>query len=375
LEQTIAAVVELARKMQNGPGANEANTRRLLIEPLLDELGWNTDDLSQVSREHRVFEGTAIDYVLRVDGQRRLVVEAKAVDINLDDPKFISQTHKYANDAGIVWCVLTNGLRYRIYKTNEPLTMDQKLLFEVDLGASAGGEPGKAAARELELISRSSVEQGRLDLRGERFFTDRRVRQALHRLAQGGSQSLLKAVEKELELSRQPTVARPQLKESLRRVLGVEGDQSEQSGGKAAASRADGIERGAGSRAEPDSYDLSRHTANLADPNRALFEGLDAYIRGLGADVRRKVLKQCVSYTAGPRSRSFASVVFRRECLKVYLPLDPSATAPWEPTVMRDVSKIGHHGNGNLELTLKGEDWLDLARRLILRSYTTRGAA
>lgn len=45
----------------------------------------------------------------------------------LDDKQFVAQTVNYANNDGVVWCVLTNGLTYRVYKTNEPVAMDQKL--------------------------------------------------------------------------------------------------------------------------------------------------------------------------------------------------------------------------------------------------------
>ena len=65
-----------AEKLQ-ASGGNEANTKALLIEPLLAALDWDTADLDQVEREHRVLDGTAVDYALKIEGDPRLFVEAK----------------------------------------------------------------------------------------------------------------------------------------------------------------------------------------------------------------------------------------------------------------------------------------------------------
>ena len=90
-----------------------------------------------------------------------LYVEAKGLKKSLDDKQFIAQTVNYANNDGVVWCVLTNGLTYRVYKTNEPVAMDQKLLFEVDLvdvaGAGGGGRGQVAAAAQAGVVSQRRV--------------------------------------------------------------------------------------------------------------------------------------------------------------------------------------------------------------------------
>jgi hypothetical protein len=81
----------------------------------------------------KVFDGTFLDYALKLDGAPRLYVGAKGINENLGDAKFIAQTVNYANNDGVLWCVLTNGTRVAVYKTNEPVAMDRKLLFELDL--------------------------------------------------------------------------------------------------------------------------------------------------------------------------------------------------------------------------------------------------
>lgn len=182
VSDAIEKLLANAAKLKTSSAGNEANTKVLLIEPLLASLGWDTGDLDVVEREYRVYDNTSLDYALKIDGEPRLFVEAKGVGKNLDDKQFIAQTVNYANNEGVLWCVLTNGLTYRVYKTNEPVPMEQKLLFEVDLRGADATTTGDMA-KSLALISRHSIADNALDGWGERVFTDGRVRKALGQLA------------------------------------------------------------------------------------------------------------------------------------------------------------------------------------------------
>jgi predicted type IV restriction endonuclease len=81
----------------SGAAGNEANTRALLIDPILAALGWNLFDIDEVEREFRVYDGTFLDYALRVEGKPRLFVEAKSMNKGLADKTFIAQTVNYAS--------------------------------------------------------------------------------------------------------------------------------------------------------------------------------------------------------------------------------------------------------------------------------------
>ena len=214
LPETIGTVLVTALKLKSSHAGNEANTKALLIEPLVSALGWDLSDIDTVGREVKVFDGTFLDYALKVDSVPRVYLEAKGISENLDDKKFMSQTINYANNDGVLWCVLTNGLRYRVYKTNEPVAMDQKLLFEVDLADDS--EPRSQKAKVLGLISRIAVEDGSLDAFGDRVFTDTRVRKALAELAAAPPESFLSAVTDKLG---HPVVPPGALHRSLARVL------------------------------------------------------------------------------------------------------------------------------------------------------------
>jgi predicted transport protein len=98
-----------------------------------------------------------------------------------------------------------------------------------------------------------------------------------------------------------------------------------------------------------------------------LLEQLDEYGRGLGADVVRKPAKMSVNYFVAKRGvfsfKAFASK------LVVFLALDPNQAQPWNDDAMRDVSSIGHHGNGDVEYTIADTDQLPEIQQLMQLAY------
>jgi hypothetical protein len=88
LVEEVRKVLGAAEKLK-GPAGNEANTKALLIEPVLAALDWDVTDVDHVVREWRVFDNTALGYALKIDDTPALYVEAKGVNRNLEDKQFI----------------------------------------------------------------------------------------------------------------------------------------------------------------------------------------------------------------------------------------------------------------------------------------------
>ncbi|WP_370192412.1 DUF5655 domain-containing protein [Streptacidiphilus sp. MAP5-52] len=99
---------------------------------------------------------------------------------------------------------------------------------------------------------------------------------------------------------------------------------------------------------------------------RDLFADLDGRLLALG-DVHSVPLRQYVAYR---RSQNFACVKIlpREQMLMVFLKVDP-ATVDLVPGWTRDVTDIGHHGTGNLEVRIRTVDDLARAADLFDRSY------
>jgi predicted transport protein len=368
LKDTIAEVLTKAAELRAaGRGGNEANTKALLIEPMLQALGWDTADLSQVEREHRVYDNTSLDYALKIDGEARLFIEAKGVGKDLGDRSFIAQAVNYANNEGVLWCVLTNGLSYRVYKTNEPVGMEKKLLFEVDL-EEASGDGVTEVAQSLELVGRQALIDGDLDLWGERVFTDVRIRHALADLVADPPRDFLSAVHDAVGA---PEVSPQALKESLARVLdvGSTGTLSPSTGSKRKGKPSKGAVKNKFASTGKE-YDLAHHLGNLPAGITDRFEQIDEFIRGLGPDVSRRIRKQYIGYFGGKgKPRSFCTVETQRRRVLIYLGLDPSTTATWNESAMRDVREVGHFGMGDVEYSIRPDTDLNEVKDLIRQAY------
>ncbi|MCY4111699.1 MAG: type I restriction endonuclease [Chloroflexi bacterium] len=156
IDQTLATIRERIGQ-HSGRGISEEATKTALVNPLLRALGWDTEDLHQVYPEYSSVGGR-VDYALLINDEPRLLIEAKALEANLDDLKWVTQLTTYAVTTGVSWTVLTNGDEYRIYNAYAQVSLAEKLFHTVQL---SDREP--QAVEFLNLLSRSAVLDNRLD--------------------------------------------------------------------------------------------------------------------------------------------------------------------------------------------------------------------
>lgn len=112
---------EIKRRLQdNQSDFSEFRTRIILIDPVLRLLGWDVENPDLVVLEYQPNESNrnSADYVLKNDEGNVAIVEAKNIDIDIEDLKYRSQADNYARDAGAEFFVLTNGVRWLLYKRN-----------------------------------------------------------------------------------------------------------------------------------------------------------------------------------------------------------------------------------------------------------------
>ena len=92
--------------------ANESDTVMILTGILSDILGF--DKYLEITTEHSI-RGTYCDLALKINGKISVLIEAKAVGIELKDPH-VKQAVDYGANQGVDWIILTNGVTWRIYK-------------------------------------------------------------------------------------------------------------------------------------------------------------------------------------------------------------------------------------------------------------------
>ena len=116
---------------------------------------------------------------------------------------------------------------------------------------------------------------------------------------------------------------------------------------------------------------VAEHLATMSEPLAVLLASLEDHLLSLGDDVQRKELKL---YIAFKRLKNFATIVPQRVRLLLYLHVDVDQLALL-PGIGRDVSRQGHWGTGDLELSLTGLPDLDMVKPWIRVAYEGNAVA
>jgi len=350
----------------------ETPTRTIVIDPVLEALGWDVRDPDEVELEYPTIGGRSVDYALKINRRVVLVVEAKPLDDPLTDVKAIAQVVAYAANDGIAWCVLTSGVRWQVYRSIEECPAPDELMYEVSLDPhDSHGVTAEQMAEKLWRLSREEMAKGTLGAIGEQTFTDSKVRKALDTLMVDAPRSLVNAVK---DVARDASLRPQKIKESLARIwLGT----------TASAARASGELR-SGKKHEPSrprrarvriarrprrpkaEYDERHHTESKPKEVLELYAAIDRLCLSFepGA-IQKRYLAKCVSYSFG--KHIFCSVHLLKGGLRVWLKLKYSRLET-APSFARDVSNIGHWGVGDLELAITSLSELEEASALIRQS-------
>ena len=104
-----------------------------VVLPLLRQVGWNTEDVSEVYPQRKLSNGNRVDYDLQIDGESRIVIEVKAWEHNLDD-RNEDQLEGYCRSAKPRLAVLTSGRNWRIYlPPSQRVGLNRKRFLEIDI--------------------------------------------------------------------------------------------------------------------------------------------------------------------------------------------------------------------------------------------------
>lgn len=211
VDATIRALrTRIAQARARVGAVNEENTKRVLITPLLEALGWDVLDLDEVQNEYRTKpQDNPVDYAMFLRRSPCLFFEAKSLGQSLADRRWVGQNIGYASVAGVHWCVLTNGDEYRLYNAHAPVDADEKLFRTVclaDEGAHA------RTVDTLLLLSKAQMQDKQIDALWAAHFIDRRVRTALTELL-AGDDSLVRLIAK-----RAPGLSMTDVRQALARA-------------------------------------------------------------------------------------------------------------------------------------------------------------
>lgn len=106
----------------------ESDTVTIVVDMLAEVFGY--DKYSEITSEHAI-KGTYCDLAIKIDGALQLLIEVKAIGLELKE-NFVKQAVDYATNQGVDWVVLTNGVTWRVYHVKFEKPISQELLIEVD---------------------------------------------------------------------------------------------------------------------------------------------------------------------------------------------------------------------------------------------------
>lgn len=369
MEKLIRAIEDIRSKLDGlrKRSLKETPTRTIIVDPLLEALGWDVRDLDEVQLEYPTIDAKSVDYALLINREPALLLEAKPLDDPLNDVKGITQVVGYAANDGIVWCVLTNGVIWKVYRSIEECAAPDKLMFEVSLDPrDRDGLPVEQIARQLWRFSRDEMAKGTLDALGEQTFTDGKVRKALGEIMRDAPRSFLNIVR---NAAGDTKLAPQRIKESLARIWG-ESPQGMPVAYPAGTKHSESPRRGSipgrssgkhGSvrkvRVAANAYTESLHTSGKPKEVLELYRAVDRFCLSLKPDaIERRYLAKYISYDFD--KRTFCSLHIQRGGLRVWLRLK-YARLENPPSFARDVSRIGHWGVGDVELDISSLSQLE----------------
>ena len=91
----------------------------------------DNDKYSEVTKELAI-RGTYCDLATKIEGKYQMLIEVKAVGIDLKD-SHIKQAVDYAVNKGIEWVALTNANNWKVFKVLFSKPIDFEIVLDIEL--------------------------------------------------------------------------------------------------------------------------------------------------------------------------------------------------------------------------------------------------
>lgn len=137
---------------------NESDTVTLVVDMLGSVFGF--DKYSEVTSEQAI-RGTYCDLAVQLDGKLRYLIEVKAIGLSLKD-NHLRQAVNYGANQGIPWVVLTNGIRWEVYriKFEKPVSHEEVLALDfLDLSARKSEDRDRLFLLSREGLAKAAIEE------------------------------------------------------------------------------------------------------------------------------------------------------------------------------------------------------------------------
>lgn len=108
---------------------NESDTSMIVTDVLAEVFGY--DKYAEITRELAI-RGTYCDLATRIDGKFQMLIEVKAIGLDLKEAH-IKQAVDYGANQGIEWVALTNGHLWKVFRIVFAKPVSSELVLDIDL--------------------------------------------------------------------------------------------------------------------------------------------------------------------------------------------------------------------------------------------------
>jgi len=112
-------------------------------------------------------------------------------------------------------------------------------------------------------------------------------------------------------------------------------------------------------------YTENDHFEKASDETIELYEKIRDYILNIADDISVKPKKIYIAFIA---KKNIADIQLQKNSLKLWINLTKNKLSDLKK-ITRDVSNVGHHGNGDYELTIENDNDIEYIISLIKQSY------
>ena len=347
LQKIIEKIQSLRKK-----DINESQTKEWLIRPFFEYLGWDFSNPDEVVPEDNDSTGKRPDYTFLINNEKKILIEAKAINNTLDDPKMINEKMNYCSNSQVPFLIITNGEIYKIFyaKLDGPNT--EKVLFDFILNDDLDEET-------IARINKENVKNDILLNYAKKTFILTNIKKTLESSFQNPSKKLITIISENMKQLIGYSFSDNEILESIKKFT-VEFDSE--------------IDESQLIVNSDQKINKQGYSVDDQFNNKKWIESYELYlslIKSLGKNIKinEKPTKVYIGLWTIDTNKNFCQIQGQRKGLRVWLSINMNLLTEQEKLYAKDVSNIGHHGIGNTEISIKNSSDFNWCINLIIKTY------
>lgn len=355
-------IIDLKKK-----NINEAQTKKWLIEPFFEILGWDFSNPEEVIPEDDDMAGKRCDYNFCINSKSKFLVEAKPLNNSLDDNKMIFEKLNYCSNTGIPILIITNGDLYKIYYAELKGVGNDKLLDEFSLSENMTEEL-------IEKLSKEAFQNDVLLTYSRNISLYTNIKKAIEQLFQSSNKTLISQINNIVKENLGHKFGDDEIDEALKQfrleintdidLLSTRNEKKYEH--ELRATNRDIVNNNI----EPDDSNWTisyQFKDGKWESSYKLYNKIIQELVSRGLKFTQKPTKFYIGLIS--EKSNFCQIHGQKSGLKIWLNLDITDLSEQATLNVRDVSKIGHWGMGNIECVVKNEYDFEWLINLIIKAY------